>query len=77
MKMLKEKCMGMKLLGLRVMYFRKAKGLTQKQLAEKCKMSSDYIQKIESGKYDYSLDLLYEISKELDISISKFFEFDE
>ena len=51
--------------GKRIAKLRKDKGLTQEQLAESLNISTDYVGKMENGRYGGSVDLL---------EISEFFE---
>ena len=59
------------------MYFRKEQGMTQLQLAEKCNLSSQYIQRIESGATSCRLERLDEIAEALRIPLYKLFQFRE
>ncbi len=56
--------------------FRKEKGFTQQQLAEKADLSSDYICEIESLKKQkyFSIATLGRISEALKVEITRFFE---
>lgn len=67
-----------RLLGLRVAYYRKRKGWTQEQLAEKSGCSSISIGQIEANNGEEihapSLYMLFRIAKVLEISAAKFFE---
>ena len=56
--------------------YRKLKGLTQAQLAEKIGLSHDFIRQIESEKVakNFSLQTIYDISLALDIFIGEFFK---
>lgn len=56
--------------------FRKEKGFTQQQLAEKVDLSSDYICEIESLKKQksFSIATLGRISEALKVEITRFFE---
>lgn len=65
-----------RLLGLKVAYYRKAKNMTQEQLAEKLGTSTSYIGSIESRTYKpISLKTLFRIAKVLDTPPNKFLEF--
>lgn len=48
---------------------RKAKGLTQKELAEKANISRSYLADLEQDRYNPSLDTLFEIATALGISV--------
>jgi len=51
-------------------------GLTQAQLGEKVKVSRQAINAIETGKFDPSIWLAYDLSKYFNISIEKVFDFE-
>ena len=48
--------------------------LTQEQLAENLEVSPQYISLIENGKTGFSINLLFDIARELDISPRTLFE---
>ena len=58
-----------KMIGLKVAYYRKLKGYTQEQLAEKLGVDTSFIGQIEAVniRKAISLDTLFRISKALDI----------
>jgi len=60
-------------LGLSVIYFRKAKGLTQQQLAEKMDINCETISRIENANTGMSTDMLFELSKALGMPLSELF----
>lgn len=65
-----------RLLGLKVAYYRKAKNMTQEQLAEKLGTSTSYIGSIESKTYKpISLKTLFRIANALETPPHKFLEF--
>lgn len=53
-------------IGMRIKQARKAKKLTQEQLAELCDCTSTHISNIENGKIGFSIELLYVISRVLE-----------
>ena len=62
-------------IGKNIKKYRKQKEISQKELAEKLLLSDNFIAKLESvTRQTLSIDTLYEISKELDVDISKFFD---
>lgn len=61
-------------IGLNILYYRKEKGYTQQQLAEKISYSKNHIQQIETAKATPSVIALLDIAKALDIPVSKLFE---
>ena len=59
--------------GLSVAYFRKVKGWTQEQLAEKMNINFETISRIENANTGISSDMLFELSKALEIPLSELF----
>ena len=66
-----------KLLGLNISYYRRKKGLTQEQLAERADIEPNHISNIELAKIGVSLDVLFRIAGVLEIPVYKLFEFRE
>lgn len=62
-------------IGLNILHYRKEQGLTQMQLAEKCNLSGNYIQRIETATSSCTLDTLIDIADALNIPLKKLFEF--
>ncbi len=60
------------MIGKRIRYARKEKGLTQEQLSKLCDCTPTHISNIENGKIGVSLDLLYVISIVLEKSMDYF-----
>ncbi|MBQ6949442.1 MAG: helix-turn-helix transcriptional regulator [Firmicutes bacterium] len=65
-------------IGLKVAYYRKLRGLTQEQLAEKMGVATSFIGQIEAVNIDkaISLNTLFRISKALEVPPHKFLDFD-
>lgn len=61
----------------RVRQLREERGLTQKQLGEKVNVSRQAINAVETGKFDPSLWLAYDIAQLFDMSIEEVFDFKE
>ena len=61
----------------RVKELREKEGLTQKKLGEKVNVSSQALNAIETGKYDPSLWLAYDIAQLFNMSIEEVFNFKE
>ena len=55
---------------------REKKGLTQKEVGEKVGVSRQAINAIETGKFDPSIWLAYDLAKLFDLSIEDFFDFE-
>lgn len=66
-------------LGLKIAYYRKLRGLTQEQLAEKIERTPAFIGHVEAPNIckAISLDTLFDISKALDVPAYKFLLFEE
>ena len=56
------------LVGRNAARLRKAAGLTQEQLAERCGLSQQYLSTLESGKRNPTVVTLYEIAQGLGVS---------
>ncbi len=63
-----------KLLAKNMKKYRLQHKLTQYQLAEKCELSQNYLQSIETARKFPSVDVLERIAKELDIQAYQLFE---
>ncbi len=64
-------------IGLNILHYRKEQGMTQMQLAERCNLSRNHIQRIETAASSCSLDTLIDIAEALRIPLKKLFEFRE
>lgn len=66
-------------LGLKISYYRKLRGLTQEQLAEKIEKSAAFIGHVEAPNVDkaISLDTLFDIAEALEIPAYKFLMFED
>lgn len=66
-------------LGLKISYYRKLRGMTQEQLAERIERTPAFIGHVEAPNIDkaISLDTLFSIAAVLDIPAYKFLMFDE
>ena len=65
-------------LGLKIAYYRKLRGLTQEQLAERIDRTPAFIGHVEAPNINkaVSLDTLFDIARTLDVPIYKFLMFD-
>lgn len=65
-------------LGLKVSYYRKLKGMTQEQLADRMNVATSFIGQIEAPNIykPISLDTLFRISKALNVPAHKFLDYD-
>ena len=68
-----------KQVGLKVAYYRKLRGLTQEQLAEKMECDTSFIGQIEAPNISkgISLDTLFKIAKALNVKPYRFLYFDD
>lgn len=66
-------------LGLKISYYRKLRGFTQEQLAEKLDKNLAFIGAVEAPNIDrtISLDTLFDIADVLEVPPHKFLDFDE
>ena len=62
-------------IGLNILHYRKAQGMTQMQLAEKANISKNHMQRIETAACSCTLDTLIDIADALNIPLKKLFEF--
>lgn len=62
-----------KMIGARIVYYRKIRGMTQEYLAEIVGISPQYLSKIENGNYrkSVSFSVLMRIAEKLNIKIEK------
>jgi transcriptional regulator with XRE-family HTH domain len=60
-----------KVLGKNLRSLRRAKKLTQEQLARKCRVTSDYISMLEHGRANIGLDNLIKITRALKTTLSE------
>lgn len=65
-------------IGLKIAYYRKLRGLTQEELAEKIDRSAAFIGHVEAANVNKSISLktLFLIAEELDVPEYKFLMFD-
>lgn len=61
-------------LGLNITYYRKARGLSQMQLAEQVEISRTHMSRIENCDCAVSLDVVFSIAQALEVPVSKLFE---
>ena len=68
-----------KTIGLKISYYRKLRGLTQEQLAEKIEKNLAFIGAVEAPNVNrtVSLDTLFDIAEALDVPPYKFLTEDE
>lgn len=64
-----------KQLGLNISYYRKAKGFSQIELAEKINISRTHMSRIETADCAVSLDVIFNICDILEIKPNKLFDF--
>lgn len=61
----------------RVKELREKAGLTQKELGEKVGVSRQAVHAVETGKFDPSIWLAYDLAKYFEIRIEELFNFEE
>ena len=62
-------------LGLNISYYRKVRGVSQMELAEKINVSRTHMSRIETAECAVSLDVIFEICSALDITPKDLFDF--
>ena len=62
-------------LGLNIAYYRKERGLSQMQLAERIEISRTHMSRIETADCAVSLDVVFAICDVLNVNPSKMFDF--
>ncbi|MCI9106344.1 MAG: helix-turn-helix transcriptional regulator [Lachnospiraceae bacterium] len=62
-------------LGLNIAYYRKEKGLSQIQLADRIDVSRTHMSRIENNDCAVSLDVIFSIAKALEVPVNRLFEF--
>lgn len=72
-----ERMNNLRLLGLTIAYYRKAKGMTQAQLAEAVHISRTHMSNIEApnARTSISLNLLFDIAEALEVPVRELFDF--
>ena len=75
MKVKQEQHKNYKLLGLNIAYYRKERGLSQMQLAERISISRTHMSRIETADCAVSLDVIFDICDALNVNPSKLFDF--
>ncbi len=63
-------------IGLRIKFLRKQAGLSQEKLARKIAFDRTLISKIESGKYNLTINTLKQICDGIGVSLKDFFDFE-
>ena len=61
-------------LGKRIKRLRTTQGLSQQALADKVRISREYVNKLEAGHYDPTLGVVRRLAKALKVSISELVE---
>ena len=64
-----------KKLGLNIAYYRKERGLSQIQLADRIEISRTHMSRIENHDCAVSLDVIFRIAKALEVPLEKLFAF--
>ena len=54
--------------------FREAKGLSQEALARKARITREYVNKLEAGRYDPTVGVLKRLAKALGVSVTELLE---
>ena len=65
----------LRLLGLTIAYYRKARGMTQSELAEAVEISRTHMSNIEAPNSKTSLNKLFDIAEALEVPVKDLFDF--
>lgn len=65
-----SECSASIFVGQRIKNIRRGKGLTGKELGDKIGLSQQHVSRIENGAVNISVDLIYELSRVLDVTLS-------
>ena len=65
----KEKIANRLRIGQRIAEIRQQKGYSLRQLSEICGVTFQNLNKIENGKYNVSVDILYKVCKALEVEL--------
>jgi len=58
-------------LGRRLASLREARGLSQRALAERARISREYLLRVEAGRYDITVSVLQRLAKALGVSVAE------
>jgi transcriptional regulator with XRE-family HTH domain len=61
-------------LGMTLKRFREAKGLSQEALARKARITREYVNKLEAGRYDPTVGVLKRLAKALGVPVTELLE---
>lgn len=61
-------------MGARIRKLRQARGLSQAELARRAKITREYLNKVEAGRYDITVGVLLRLAKALRVKPQAFFE---
>ncbi len=62
-------------LGLNIAYYRKERGLSQSELAERINISRTHMSRVETADCAVSLDVIFDIAKILEVPVWRLFHF--
>lgn len=62
-------------LGANIAYYRKRRGLSQIQLAERAEISRTHMSRVETAECAVSLDVVFALARALEVAPEKLFEF--
>ncbi len=66
---------GRELVGRRIRELRKVRGLSQEKLAEHARMSAKYLSRVETGRENPTLDLVFRLAQGLAVDPYELFQF--
>ncbi len=63
-----------KQLGMQLRKLREGKGMSQESLAKKAKITREYVNKLEAGRYDPTIGTLQRLARALGVSVTRLLE---
>jgi transcriptional regulator with XRE-family HTH domain len=61
-------------MGARIRTLRQARGLSQAELAKRARITREYLNKVEAGRYDVTVGVLRRLAKALGVSVVELLE---
>ena len=61
-------------MGTRIRTFREARGMSQAELAKLAKITREYVNKLEAGRYDPTVGVLQRLAKALKVKVMELLE---
>ena len=63
-----------KQMGMRIRTLREARGMSQGELAKRARITREYVNKLEAGRYDPTVGVLQRLAKALKVKVTELLE---